>query len=48
MSQSLVKPVSRRQMLVGGALTLLIIGLGSKGTVARAQGSRIDHSHSAS
>lgn len=47
MSQSLVKPVSRRQTLVGGALTLLIIGLGSKGTVARAQGSGFDHSHAA-
>jgi|GEM_PF-5181718 len=48
MSQSLSRFVSRRKILVGGSLTLLVAGLESKGTVARAQGARIDHSHAAS
>lgn len=47
MGQSLRGPVSRRQVLVGGAITCLMAGLGARGTVARAQGAGFDHSHAA-
>jgi hypothetical protein len=47
MSQSSHRFVSRRRTLVGGAIAILIAGLGSKGTVARAQGAGFDHSHAA-
>ncbi len=47
MIDALIKPVSRRKILVGGALTLLIVGLGSKSTLALAQVSGFDHGHSA-
>jgi len=47
MSQSLMAAVDRRKILVSGALTLMITGLGSKGTAALAQGAGFDHSHAA-
>lgn len=47
MGQLFKGAVSRRQVLVGGAITCLMAALGARGTVAHAQGAGFDHSHAA-